>query len=106
MPMYVTLIDWTDQGVRGAAETVDRYEAAAQRFQEMGITFRDIYWTIGAHDITAIVDAPDDATLAAALLTLAGQGNVRTTTMRAFSRDEMRDVIGRMPATTATGSAS
>jgi uncharacterized protein with GYD domain len=96
MPKYVALIDWTDQGVRNFKETVDRYEAAQNAFEGLGVSFTDVYWTLGAHDIVATVEAPDDETLAAALLAVAGQGNIRTTTLRAFSRDEMRTIIGKV----------
>jgi uncharacterized protein with GYD domain len=96
MPRYVALIDWTDQGVRSFKDSVDRYEAAQNRFGELGVTFTDIQWTLGAHDIVATIEAPDDETLAAALLVVAGQGNIRTTTLRAFTVDEMRGIIGRV----------
>jgi uncharacterized protein with GYD domain len=96
MPQYVALIDWTDQGVRSFKDTVDRYEAAENAFNELGVSFTNIWWTLGAHDIVATIEAPDDDTLAAALLAVAGQGNIRTTTLRAFSRDEMRAIIGKV----------
>lgn len=95
MPTYVALLDWTDQGVQNFRDTVDRYEAARERFEELGVTFKDIYWTLGVHDIVAVLEAPDGETLAAALLATAGQGNIRTTTLRALSADEMRGVIER-----------
>jgi len=93
MASYVALINWTDQGVKGFKESVDRYEAAQTQLSSMGVRFTDVYWTLGAHDIVGIVEAPDDETLAAALLAVAGQGNIRTTTLRAFSIDQMRSVI-------------
>jgi uncharacterized protein with GYD domain len=43
-----------------------------------------------------VAEAPDDETLAAALLSLGGQGNLRTTTLRAFGPDEMRAVISKI----------
>lgn len=95
MATHVVLIDWTQQGVSSFKESVDRYEAARGQFEQMGVTFRDVYWTLGSHDIVSIVDAPDDETLAAALLMLASQGNLRTTTLRAFSVDEMRGLIAK-----------
>jgi uncharacterized protein with GYD domain len=95
MPSYVALLNWTDQGMRTFNETVDRYEAAQSRFQEMGVHFSDIRWAMGAHDLVGVLDAPDDETLAAALLSLSSTGNLRTTTMRAFTHDEMREVIAR-----------
>jgi uncharacterized protein with GYD domain len=96
MPTYVVLLDWTEQGVKAAKDTVDRYRGAQEQFSELGVSFRDTYWTLGAHDIVGILDAPDDETLAAVLLRLAGQGNVRTTTMRAFSADEMSKIADRL----------
>ncbi len=93
MPTYIALLDWTEQGVQNFKDSVDRYEAAAQQFEKVGVTFKDVYWTLGTHDLVAIVDAPDDETVAAALLMTASQGNIRTTTLRAFSADEMRGVI-------------
>ena len=95
MPEYVALIDWTDQGVRNFKDTVDRYEAAESAFESLGVRFTDVRWTLGAHDIVATIEAPDDEALAAALLSVAGQGNIRTTTLRAFSREEMRTIIGK-----------
>jgi uncharacterized protein with GYD domain len=95
MATFVVLIDWTQQGVANFKDSVDRYEAARSQFDAMGVRFRDIYWTLGSHDIVSVVDAPDGETLAAALLMLASQGNVRTTTLRALSADEMRGVIAK-----------
>ncbi len=95
MPTYVVLIDWTQQGVANFKDSVDRYEAAQSQFEGMGVRFTDIYWTLGSHDLVGIVDAPDGETLAAALLMLASQGNLRTTTLRALSADEMRGVIAK-----------
>jgi uncharacterized protein with GYD domain len=95
MATYVLLIDWTQQGVENFKDSVDRYEAARGQFEEMGVRFRDIYWTLGSHDIVSIVDAPDGETLAAALLRLGSQGNLRTTTLRALSAEEMRGVIAK-----------
>ena len=97
MPRYIALIDWTEQGVRGFKDTVDRYDAAASAIEGLGVQFTDIYWTLGAHDIVAVVEAPDDEALAAGLLAVGAQGNIRTTTLRAFDRDEMRSIISKSP---------
>ncbi len=97
MATYVALFNWTEQGVKSARETVDRFEAVRTQFQELGVTLEESYWTIGPHDVVAILEAPDDESVSAALLALAGAGNLRTTTMRAFTADEMRGVIQRMP---------
>src|SRR6266571_5193193 len=95
MPSYVTLINWTDQGIKNYKDTVDRYEAAQQMMGDAGVSFREIYWTVGPYDLVGIVEAPDDETATAALLAVAGQGNIRTTTLRAFNAGEMRGVIAK-----------
>jgi uncharacterized protein with GYD domain len=95
MPNYVSLISWTDQGVRNFKDTVDRYEAARAAMGASGVTFKDAYWTVGPYDLVTVVEGPDDETAAAALLGIAAQGNLRSTTMRAFNADEMRSVIQR-----------
>ena len=97
MPRYVSLLKWTDQGGANFKDTLDRYEASERQFEQLGVSFVDIYWTLGEHDIVAVVEAPDDETATAALLAVGSQGNLRTKTMRAFSRDEMRAVIDKAP---------
>ena len=95
MARFVVLIDWTEQGVAKFQDSVDRYEDARGDFEAMGVSFQDIYWTLGTHDIVTVVDAPDGETLAAALLKLSSAGNLRTTTLRAFSAEEMRGIIAK-----------
>ncbi|MBA2595110.1 MAG: GYD domain-containing protein [Chloroflexia bacterium] len=93
MAKYVILINWTDQGVRNATDTVTRFEQSRDAFQQMGVTIETVYWTLGRHDLVGILEAPDDQTLAAALLRLAGMGNVRTEALRAFTADEMGGIL-------------
>ncbi len=96
MAKYVALINWTDHGVRNAKETVKRFEQARDAFAAAGVTFDTVLWTQGRYDIVSVVDAPDDATLAAASLTLAGAGNLRTETLRAFTVEEMGGIVQKL----------
>ena len=96
-PNYTVLANWTDQGVRTARETVDRYEAARGQFEGLGVRLRETYWTVGPYDTVLVAEAADDETLSTALLALSWQGNLRTTSMRAFSPDEMRGIVQRVP---------
>ena len=95
MPHYVTLMNWTEQGVKTVAQSVDRASAARAALATKGVDLKDVYWTVGAYDLVAIVEAPDDATASAALLALVAQGNLRTTTLRAFTAEEFSDVVKR-----------
>jgi uncharacterized protein with GYD domain len=64
--------------------------------EKYGVRISQIYWTVGPHDLVGIVEAPDDESLSAFLLELASAGNLRSTTLRAYDRDEMSAVLGRM----------
>ena len=95
MATYIVLSDWTQQGVANFEQTVDRYDAGLSQLEALGVKVKERYWTLGAHDMVSILEASDDEMLAAALLKLASLGNFRTTTLRAFSADEMSDVIAK-----------
>jgi uncharacterized protein with GYD domain len=93
MPTYVVLMNWTDQGAKTAADTLDRYQAGKADLEQHGVTVKDAYWTVGPYDVVTIMEAADDETAVAGLVRLAAAGNVRTTSMRAFTADETRSVI-------------
>jgi len=98
MPTYVTLLNWTDQGIRNYKGTAERNDAFASLLQKAGAKLVNTYWTVGPYDLVAIVEAPDDETATAVLLQLGEMGNVRTTTMRAFNRSEIEGIIARASA--------
>ncbi|MGW7525758.1 GYD domain-containing protein [Streptomyces sp. NPDC054783] len=95
MPTYVALLSWTEQGVRNYKDTAKRAETFGSALQKLGAKLLSIYWTVGPYDLVAVVEASDDETAAAALLQLGGVGNVRSTTLRAFDREEMERVIAK-----------
>lgn len=95
MATYVTLYNFTDQGIKTYVDTVQRAEAATAAVAKMGGKLRSIHWTIGPYDLVSISDFPDDETATAFTLKLAAAGNVRTTTMRAFESAEMTKIIAK-----------
>ena len=96
MATFVSLINWTDKGVAGFKETVARADAAKRAAEAMGGSIKEIYWTVGPYDIVTVADFPDDATGTAFLLALGSQGNIRTTTLRAFGAEEMTEIIAKV----------
>jgi uncharacterized protein with GYD domain len=96
MPTYISLINWTDQGISSFKETVARAKAAEELAQRMGGSITAIYWTVGAYDIVSIGEFPDDETGTAFLLALGSGGNLRTATLRAYNADEMTGIIGKL----------
>lgn len=97
MPTYVTLASLTDQGVRTMNDLPRRLQNADQTFESMGGKLREVYLVMGAYDYIVIAEAPDDETMARITLAIAGQGNVRTQTMRAFDRSEAIKLVEGMP---------
>ena len=96
MPTYVVLMNWTDQGVRTARDTVHRREQADALAQKYGASIEQVYWTVGPYDLVAVVQAPDDESATAMLLELGTAGNLRTTTLRAYDHEEMSSIVERL----------
>jgi uncharacterized protein with GYD domain len=96
MPTYVTLMNWTDQGIRTVRETVQRRDQADALAEKHGARIERVYWTVGPYDIVTIVEAPDDESVSAMLLELSSGGNLKTTTLRAYGRDEMSGIVQRL----------
>lgn len=95
MPTYVSLVSFTEQGIKNFKETTDRAAAASEAAAKMGGRIKDIYWTLGVHDIVVVSEFPDDQTGLAFLLSIGALGNVRTQTLKAFTAEEMTEVIAK-----------
>ena len=96
MPTYISLVNWTDQGVKNVRETVERLDRGADVAERYGVTLRQTYWTVGSYDMISIAEAPDDEAVTAYLLEVCSEGNIRTTTLRAYDREEMGRITARL----------
>jgi uncharacterized protein with GYD domain len=96
MATYIVLGQFTDQGMKNVTDTTKRAEALKEMARKAGGAIKEVYWTIGQYDVATIVEAPDDATLTALMLSIGKLGNVRTQTLRAFSAAEMQGILGRV----------
>jgi uncharacterized protein with GYD domain len=96
MATYIILANFTDQGIRNVKDTPKRADAFKDMAKNCGVTVKEMYWTLGAYDIVAIVESPDDMAVTALGLSTGSKGNVRTQTMRAFSAADMATVLGKV----------
>ena len=96
MAMYISLIQFTDQGIRNIKDTVKRSEAAMAEAEKMGMKIIQPVWTMGAYDVVVLLDAPNDETMTAFALKVSSMGSVKTQTMRAFCREEMEGVLAKI----------
>ena len=99
MANYIILSSFTDQGIRNVRETTQRADAVRELGKKFGVSFKEIYWTLGQYDVCAIVEAPDEQTITALALALGSGGNVRTQVMRAFNQNEMKGILGKLAGT-------
>ena len=96
MPTYIALLNWTQQGASKLSASPKRLDAGRKAFKKVGAEIKDVYLTMGRHDMVCVIEAPDDESYAKALLGLASQGNVSTETLKAFSEDEYRKIISSL----------
>ena len=96
MGTYIALSSFTDQGVRNVKDTVKRADAVKEAAKKFGASMTQIYWTLGKYDLVVTIEAPDDESATAFALAIAGAGNVRMQTLRAFTKDEMNGILTKM----------
>ena len=96
MVTYIALSNFTDQGIRNVKDTTKRADAVKEAAKKFGATMTQIYWTLGKYDVVAVIEAPDETSATAFALAIGMAGNVRTQTLRAFSKDEMNGILGKM----------
>lgn len=96
MGTYIALCSFTDQGIRTVKDTTKRADAVKEAAKKFGASMAQIYWTLGKYDLVVTIEAPDDESATAFTLAIGAAGNIRTQTLRAFSKDEMNGILGKM----------
>jgi len=95
MTTYVSLINWTEQGIKNFRDSTQRAQDFSRLVESAGGRVRELLWTVGEYDIVCIAEFPDDEAGVAALLQVGSAGNIRSNTMRAFDAQEMAGIIRR-----------
>jgi len=97
MPTYIALLKWTRQGLQNVKQSQSRLDAGRRTLESFGVKMKDFYIVTGHHyDMVSVIEAPDDAAVAKAILALSSQGNVTSETCRAFTEEEYRRITGAM----------
>lgn len=97
MPTYISLVQYTQQGIARIKDSPGRLDAARKAFEQAGAKLKEFYLTMGSYDIVTITEAPNDEIAAKTALMLGTQGNVRTQTLRAFTEAEFRKLVQSLP---------
>ncbi len=93
MAMFVVLSKLTDQGARNIQNLRTFAEENMARGERLGLKIHGWYLTQGRYDIVVIVEAPDAETMLASAAGIAGAGNNRTETLRAFTLDDVEKAL-------------
>jgi uncharacterized protein with GYD domain len=96
MVTYIGLLSFTDKGLQAIKDTTKRAAAAKAAAKKHGVNLRDMFWTLGEYDAICVLEAEDEASVAAFSIGTALQGNVRTRTLRALSAAEMDKVLAKL----------
>lgn len=96
MATYIMLCNFTDQGIRNVKDTTKRAEVVKDAAKRFGADMKEIFWTMGQYDIVVTVEASDDASMSAFALAVGAAGNVRGQTMRAYSKEEMNEILPKV----------
>jgi uncharacterized protein with GYD domain len=92
---YIILIRLTDQGIRNIKDTTRRADAARSEAERIGGKFT-VYWTFGKYDAIGILEAPNDEAAMEFELRVASLVNVRTTTLKAFTEEEIARLVDKL----------
>jgi len=97
MPTYIGLIKLTEQGMRNVKETTKRAKSFREMAELAGLKVREMLWTMGRYDLVLVIDAPNDETMSRVALRLGMLGNAKTETLKAFSAQEMDEILEGLP---------
>jgi len=97
MPLYITLMKLTEQGVKTIKDAPKRIESGIKYLEKLGGKLIAFYVTLGEYDYIGIAEAPNDEVVMRFLLGLGMAGNVRTTTLKAYSKEQMAEIIKKLP---------
>ncbi len=92
---YIILVRFTDQGIRNIKDTTRRAEVARSEAERIGGKFT-VYWTFGKYDGIGILEAPNDEAAMEFGLRVGSLGSVRTTTLKAFTEEEIAKVVNKL----------
>jgi len=97
MPTFISLYKLTDQGIRDIKGAPGRVEDAIKGAEAMGAKVIGFYSVMGEYDYVAIGEFPSDEHATTFAMALGSSGNVRTTTFRAFSKEEFSEMVKKLP---------
>lgn len=91
MPKYLIVASYTAEGAKGLLKDggSKRRQVAEAALKSVGGRMEGFYFAFGEHDAYAIVDAPDNMSVAAASLAISAGGGAQTKTIVLLTPEEI-----------------
>jgi uncharacterized protein with GYD domain len=93
MPTYVMLTNLTPEGVQTLKNNPKRVQEVNKEVEQLGVTVRDQWATLGQYDFITIVEAPDDKTMAKVSVELGSRGTMSSQTLAAMPVEELTEAL-------------
>ena len=97
MPVFISLIKYTDQGVKIIKDIHKYQKEAIKNAEKMGVKVIGLYHVMGEYDIVLIIESPSDEAAVTSALAASSDGNIRTNTLRAFTQEEFEEIVKKLP---------
>ena len=97
MQTYIVLMSLTGQGIKNIKDAPKRAAEGIKAMEAMGGKMKGFYLVMGEYDYVAVGEFPNDEAATAFLLALGAQGNVKTTTLKAFSQEQFGEIVKKLP---------
>jgi len=94
MSRYLTLIQFTEQGIKACGKSTERALRFGKAVKAAGGEVEATYWALGEYDGAIVFRAPDEQTAARLLVQLGQEGNVRTKTLPVFDVKQFAAIAG------------
>jgi uncharacterized protein with GYD domain len=95
--LFISSLNWTDQGIRNVKDAPKRAQAARDIAKKVGVEIRELYLTSGDTDMVAILETANGDNVAKFAMAIGALGNVRSRTARAWTAAEMQKLISELP---------
>jgi len=96
MAHFVVLANFTQKGIQGFKETAKRADSFRDAAKRMGVTIKDIFWTLGVFDVVLTMEAANDEAVAGLMMKVGSLGNLTSQTLRAFDQSEIGAILNKL----------
>ncbi len=97
MPIYITLMKLTEKGIKTIKDAPKRIESGIKYLEKLGGKLLGFYVTFGEYDYVGIAEVPNDEVAMTFLLRLGTAGNIKTTTLKAFTKEQLMKIVKEFP---------